>query len=210
MTDKIILVGGGGHALSLLEAIEAPNAVEGYLDLRPSQSMTMTYLGDDTMAKKFMEHGALFHISYVYHGIPDMTARKRLIEQYDSLGADFATIVAPTAVVTPHSCIGEGAAILNGAIINRAQIGRHAVINSGAIIEHDCTVGENTFIGPGAIVGGGTLIGQDCFIGLGARLKNGIKIAPGTVIGMGAVVTNNIQEPGIYHGFPLHKYKGKK
>lgn len=203
---KIILVGGGGHALSLLEAIPDPTLVAGYLDLSPSRNMAIPYLGEDDNAHKYKDERALFHIAFVYSGLPEMAARRKLIEYYDSLGVDYAAIIAPAATVTHNSKVGEGAAILNGAIVNRAQIGRHAIINSGAIIEHDCIVGENTFIGPGTVVGGATVIGSDCFIGLGTKLKNGIKIAPGTTIGMGAVVTNDIREAGIYHGFPLRKY----
>lgn len=210
MTDKIILVGGGGHALSLLEAIPDPDAVAGYLDPNPSENMPLPYLGNDEAAHKYKEEGALFHIAFVYHGLPYMAARERLIQYYDGIGAKYATIVAPTAIVTPNSHIGEGAAILNGAIVNRAKISRQAIINSGAIIEHDCIIGDNSFIGPGAVLGGGVSVGRNCFIGLGAKIKNGIKIAPGSVIGMGAVVTSDISEAGIYHGFPLHKYISKK
>lgn len=206
MRDKIILVGGGGHALSLLEAIPNLALVSGYLDLRPVGGMDIPYLGDDSRAIEYIRQGSSFHIAFVYCGMPDMEARKRLIGYYDNIGASYASIIAPTAIITPNSKIGEGSAVLNGAIVNRATIGRNAIINSGAIIEHDCVVGENTFIGPGAVVGGHTMIGRDCFIGLGARLKNGIKIAPGTTIGMGAVVTNDIHEAGIYHGFPLRKH----
>lgn len=210
MNQKIVLVGGGGHALSLLEAVPDPSSVAGYLDLKPVDSMTADYLGNDSDAPGFFSLGAAFHIAFVYAGMPGMKARRRLIELYSRLAPRFASIIANSAIITPGSSVGEGAAVLNGAIVNRASIAPHAIINSGAIIEHDSVIGDNSFVGPGTVIGGGTTVGSDCFIGLGARLKNGITIAPSTVIGMGAVVTHDISEPGIYHGFPLRKYHPKR
>lgn len=204
--NKIILAGGGGHALSLLEA--APlSAFAGYLALAPSESMPLEWLGKDAEVSPFTAKGYLFHMAFVYSGQPVMEKRRALIERYEAAGARFATIIAPTAIVTPNSHIAEGCAVLNGAIVNRATLHKNVVVNSGAIVEHDCVVGANTFIGPGAVIGGAVTIGEDCFIGLGAKVKNCVSIAPGVTVAMGAVVTRDLLEPGIYHGTPLRRYK---
>lgn len=196
--EKIILVGGGGHALSLLEALPQKARVAGYAALEPSQAMDLEWLGPDENVLAMAE-GHKFHIAFVYSGLPVMDLRRKIIDRYEMAGVTFQTIVAESAIVTPGSTIATGAAVLNGAIVNRASIGRHAVVNSGAIVEHDCRIGANTFIGPGAVIGGGVNIGRDCFIGLGARIKNGVTIAPGVTVGMGANVTSDLTEPGIYH-----------
>lgn len=201
---RIIFSGGGGHALSLLETLPTGSEVLGYLAPNPSASIPLAYLGDDSDAPRYKELGYPFHIAFVYARIPTMEKRSQLISLYESMGANFASIISPTAIITPHATIGNGVAVLNKCLINRATIGDFCIINSGAIIEHDCVIGKNTFIGPGAIIGGGTIVGENCFIGMGACLKNGITIAPGTTIGMGGIVTHNISDPGIYHGFPLH------
>lgn len=205
---KIIFAGGGGHALSLAEAVSDPSIIEGYTSLSVSPKMTGRHVGDDADGVALVSSGDyLFHIAYVYSGLPVMERRRSLISLYEDAGAQFATIIAASAVVTPNSVIGEGSAVLNGAIVNRACIGRHCVVNSGAIVEHDCIVGDNTFIGPGVVIGGGVEIGSDCFIGLGARVKNGVRIAPGVTVAMGAIVDRNLDEPGIYHGQPLRLHR---
>lgn len=240
--NKIVFAGAGGHALSLLEAISDPECVAGYTAPAESDVLSASdsrgacgetapkWLGDDKAAGELARAGYLFHIAFVYHGLPVMAARRRLIEQYrEAIGraradsyvddspdggsycgkaiSGFATIIAPTAIVTPHSTICEGAAVLNGAIVNRAYIGEHSVVNSGAIVEHDCRIGSNTFIGPGVVMGGGVSVGDDCFIGLGSHIKNGVTIAPGVTVAMGANVTRDLTEPGIYHGTPLRLHR---
>jgi len=207
--DKIVLVGGGGHALSLLEAMDDIRVVRGYIALEESPVLPLEWLGDD-FAAKALTNDSKFNIAFVYSGLPVMTARRMIIEKYETMGADFSTIVARTAIITRNSEISDGCAILNSAVVNRAHIGRHVVVNTGAIVEHDCEIGSNTFIGPGAVMGGGVRIGRDCFIGLGARIKNGLTIAPGVTVGMGAIVTEDLSEPGIYHGNPLKFHSLKK
>lgn len=202
-----ILAGAGGHALSLMEF--AGERIYGYLAPDSSPVMPKPWLGTDDDARRFVEEGYPIHIAFVYAGLPLMHKRAALIKRYEEAGAGFETLIAPTAIVTPNARIGEGTAVMAGAIVNRAILQSHIIVNSGAIVEHDCLIGENTFIGPGAVIGGFTEIGRDCFIGLGARVGNNIKIGPGITVAMGAVVNKNLEEPGIYHGFPLRHFKVK-
>lgn len=210
-TDKIVLAGGGGHALSIMEAIQNPDIVAGYTALSESSLMHAKWLGDDSMVEELSKKGYLFHMAFVYAGLPIMNKRRNMIEKYSEAGAKFTSIIASSAIVTRHSEIGPGCAILNNAVVNRAKLGDNVIVNTGAIVEHDCTVGNNTFIGPGAVIGGGVTIGEDCFIGLGAKVMNGVTIASGVTVGIGVTVNRDLTEPGIYHGTPMrfHKLKNK-
>ncbi len=208
-TDRIVLAGGGGHALSLMEAIENPEMIAGYTALSESSLMPAKWLGDDSSVEELSKKGYLFHMAFVYAGLPVMSKRRKMIEKYTEAGAGFISIIAPTAIVTRHSTFGEGCAILNRAIVNRAHLGKNVIVNTGAIVEHDCIIGDNTFIGPGAVIGGGVTIGEDCFIGLGAKVMNGVTIASGVTVGIGVTVNRDLTEPGIYHGTPMRFHKLK-
>ena len=212
MSDKstnadLVMIGGGGHALSLLE-IDGVNW-KGYLSPSPSQEMPLPWLGDDSQALLLANEGVLFHMAFVYAGLPVMSKRAKLIEFYKENGAEFASVIAPSAIITPHSHIENGCAVMQRVLLNRCHIGENSIINSGAIIEHDSSIGSNTFIGPGAVIGGFTSVGNNCFIGLGALLKNGIRIADGVSVAMGAKIDRDLLEPGIYHGSPLRLFRHK-
>lgn len=206
--QEVILVGAGGHALSLAEF--SSKETMGYIAREPNPEMSGEWLGTDEAAIQYIKSGFPFHIAFVYSGLPVMASRRRLIDYYSGHGARFATLISPSAIITLSSSVGEGSAIMAGAIVNRATLGRHVVVNSGAIVEHDCNIGDNTFLGPGAVVGGFTSIGENCFIGLGARIGNGLTIGPNISVAMGAVVNRSLTEPGIYHGNPLRCFKGRK
>ena len=201
--QRLILAGGGGHALSVVEALDNDSIIAGYTALSPSPDMPADWLGNDNDVAELAGKGFLFHMAFVYAGLPVMDKRRRLIEWYENAGAGFVSVIAPSAIVSRNSIVGEGSAVMCRAVVNRATLGRHVIVNTGAIVEHDCRIGDNTFIGPGAVIGGGVSIGSDCFIGLGANIRNGVTIAPGVTVAMGAVVTRSLLEPGIYHGTPL-------
>ena len=205
MESDVILIGAGGHALSLAEF--SSGKILGYLAMSPNEEMPGEWYGDDSMADRLISKGYRFNMAYIYSGLPLMRKRGDMIERYERAGAEFVTLISPSAMVTSHSEIGKGCALMTGCIVNRAKLGRHVVVNSGAIVEHDCRIGDNSFVGPGAVIGGFTEVGRNCFIGLGARIGNGLKIGDDVTVAMGAVVNRNLTEPGIYHGFPLRRFK---
>ena len=62
--------------------------------------------------------------------------------------------------------------IISGSIINRnTKIGKHCIINTGSIIEHDNELKDFSSTGPGAKLGGNVKIGKLSFVGLGSLLS---------------------------------------
>ncbi len=199
--SQLVLTGGGGHALSLLEAMPPSLKPAGYTALEPNSRMPLPYLGDDTAFREtYGPEFALLTCAFVYNGRPDLSLRRKIIEGFSDYR--FAILPAPTAIITSASTLGEGTQVLHRAVINRASLGKHCIVNTGAIVEHDCRIADNVFIGPGAVLGGEVTVGPDVFIGLGTSIRNGVTICGGAVIGMGAVVTSDITQPGTYvaHG----------
>lgn len=200
---KTVLIGGGGHARSIAETMGA-DMFHGYCALEKSSiPFGVPYLGPDSVLNCLTADDTAIHIAIGFGPHGSLSLRRKIIDSLAHL--DSETLVAPTAIVTDGCSIGKGTAVFHRTVINRAYVGSHCVVNTGAIIEHDCVLDENVFIGPGAILCGEVHIGRDVFIGAGAIIKQGISICSGAVIGMAAVVTHNITEPGIYTGNPIKK-----
>lgn len=70
-------------------------------------------------------------------------------------GGKLATLVHPTAYVSPKATIAQGTVILPKAVINTdTTIEKGCIINLGAIIDHGCVIEEGCHICLGAIVKG--------------------------------------------------------
>lgn len=198
---KTILIGGGGHAFSLLETLSDYNQIAGYADMQPSKDMPIPYLGKDAdVLANYNPEEYDIQVTLVYTSEVNLQLRKRILERYKSYHSH--TFVASTALVTRNSNLGEGSVVMERAVVNRSSIGKNTVINTGAIIEHGCTIGNNCFIGPSAIVCGGVTIGDNTLIGAGTIVRDDISIASDCTIGMGSLVTKDIKEAGVYHGQP--------
>lgn len=203
--DKPVIIGGGGHARSLLAM--APESVKPHSYVDFSDTLPLERLGNDD---EFLADGRYADmpvtIGFVAPESCSMEPRKRIIEKYS--GHIFATIIAADAVVEPDTVIGAGTMIFHKAVVNTAVfLGDNVVVNTGAIVEHDTTVGSNTFIGPGAILLGGVTVGSDVYIGAGSCIRNGAKICDGVTLAMCSVVAKDIEIPGFYAGNPARKLR---
>lgn len=202
MAKDIALIGGGGHALSLLDILPSSSQVAGYVDLRPVAGMAAPYLGDDAaFAARYAPEGCDVMVTLVSRPDCSLHLRRDIIGRYSAYGSP--VVIAPTAIVSPSAVLGAGTALFHRSVVNAAtRMGVHCVVNTGAIVEHGCTIGSNVFIGPGAIICGGVTIGDDTYVGAGAIVRPNVSIAPGCTIGAGAVVTRDITQPGRYAGVP--------
>lgn len=206
---KTLLLGGGGHAHSVIESAGERRFV-GYVARRPAEAhLPLPYQGDDDFViANFDPADYDIHLAVGFNDGCSLTLRRSIIDRFSRF--DAASVVAPSAVVTSASTIGQGCAVMARAVVNRSKLGAHSVVNTGAIVEHDCLVGSNVFIGPGAIVCGEVTVGDDVFIGAGAIIRNGVTIASGVSVAMGAVVTDNLTAPGVYAGNPARRLPKKK
>lgn len=201
MNRRLVLVGGGGHARSLLAVLGDEVQVAGYADMHPCDGLDIPYLGTDTDCISLLDP-AEYEVAVTLVSGPDcsMALRRKIIESYH--GFSMPMIIAPTAMVA--GCrIGPGVQLMHRTMVNAgADIGSYSIVNTGAIVEHDCRIGSNVFIGPGAVICGGVEIGDDCYIGANVTVRPGVRICAGAVIGLAAAVTKDITEPRTYVGIP--------
>lgn len=120
-----------------------------------------------------------------------------------SLGIPLATVIHPTAVISPFSHISRGCAVLARAVVNpNAHVGTGCIVNTGAIIEHDCIIGDFANICPGVSMAGHTKIGRKSFLGIGSTIMDDITVGEESVVGAGAVVIRNVPDRVVVAGVP--------
>lgn len=209
LTDKaLILVGGGGHCKSVIDAaLSAGFEVRGILDM-PEKARTEV-LGVEVVGTDDDVHKYVTDCRFVITvgQIKSAASRRRLAERIEAAGGEFATIVASTARVSPFARVGDGAVVLHGACVNAdAVVGRHCIVNTCAVIEHDVEVGDFTHISTNSSVNGGAEIGDNCFIGSGTVVNQGVGVASGVVVASASLVNKSIRVAGIYAGVPVKRF----
>lgn len=206
-TRPLILVGGGGHCKSVIEAAESAGLeIAGILDVAGKAGLrTLGYpvIGtDDDIPVLSRENDFVVTLG----GIKDLKPRERLHRLIIEAGGRLATVIASTARVSRHASIGAGTVVLHGACVNAgATVGAGCIINTLANVDHDVAVGDWCHVSTGAMVNGGAVIGALSFIGSGAVVAGGVTLAAGTILGAGAVAVADLHRPGIYAGVPARQ-----
>ena len=212
MTKNLILVGGGGHCKSVIEAAESAGYnILGVLDTPENvgkRVLDYKVIGTDDDIPQYVDK-AEFVITVGF--IKNPTTRIKLYNKVKAAGGRLATIIASTAHVSKYAELGEGTVIMHHAFVNAgAKIGDNCIINTFVNIEHDAEVGNQCHISTGTMVNGECKIGESCFIGSQSVCANCIEIASDIIIGAGSVVRKSIRVKGIYAGNPaILKIKAK-
>lgn len=212
MTKNLILVGGGGHCKSVIEAAESAGYnILGVLDTPENvgkQVLAYSVIGTDDDIPQYVDK-AEFVITVGF--IKNPTTRIKLYNKVKAAGGRLATIIASTAHVSKYAELGEGTVIMHQAFVNAgAKIGDNCIINTFVNIEHDAEVGNQCHISTGTMVNGECKIGENCFIGSQSVCANCIEIASDIIVGAGSVVRKSIRVKGIYAGNPaILKIKAK-
>lgn len=204
MNRPLILVGGGGHCKSVIEAAESSGfEIKGILDLPTEIGKTILgykVIGSDENIPQYVE-ACDFVITLGFIKKPKV--RNQLHAHIEEIGGHFATIIASSAHVSKHTTIGEGTVILHGAMVNAgATIGKGCIINTLANIEHDATVGNYCHISTGAMVNGDCVIGDNTFLGSGSIMHNATSIPDHSIFSAGCVITKSFSVSGLYAGQP--------
>lgn len=200
MSQPVIVLGAGGHAKVLVEALLASSAViAGIVDPDPSLTNTavlgVPVLGTDNVIDEFPPSEVQLVNGLGSIGSP--VRRQRLYEDFERKGYRFATVVHPSAIIASDVEVDVGAQIMAGAVIQPgSRIGRNVIVNTRASVDHDCVVGAHVHIAPGVTLSGGITIGDSTHIGTGATVIQGIHIGKGSIIGAGALVTKEVP-PGV-------------
>jgi sugar O-acyltransferase (sialic acid O-acetyltransferase NeuD family) len=208
MNNNIALLGAGGHAKVVLDAmlLVCSNKVITVYDDNPSKS------GSNLLG--FEVHVPIQHhlnlSNNIHVAIGNNLVRRRLGEDILNGKKNYLVIIHPTAVVSKFSQIGKGVFIGAGAIVAaEANLEDGVIINHHAVVDHDCVIGSWTHIAPGVVLGGGVKVGKNCLIGAGAVILPGVQIADDVVVGAGAVVTRDVAQGITVVGVPAHNNRMK-
>jgi sugar O-acyltransferase (sialic acid O-acetyltransferase NeuD family) len=200
--DKLLIFPYNGNGLEALDCLGGKYDFIGFIDDTPAKQ------GLNENGLKVFSRTALddFPDAFVLAvpGSPSSYSKRHGIIGDLNLSAErYATIIHPSATVSPLAKIGKNTLLMAGVVLtSNCSIGDHVCILPNTVIHHDSSVGNYTLIGSNVTVAGNTTIGNGCYIGSGTSIINGISIGDRSLIGMGSNVIRGIAADSKVAGNP--------
>lgn len=206
MSKQVVIIGAGGHAKVIADIIQkSGDIVYGFLDDNLKKG---TIIGNNENLKVIGDFNARFTLPIIHSDLEFIIAigdnsRRKEVSKTNVSSMKYYTAIHPSANIGIDVSIGEGTVVMANACINAStQIGKHCIINTGSVIEHDNHLKDFVHISPNTTLCGTVQVGESTHIGAGTTVKNNVDITSNCIIGAGAVVVKNIEEEGIYIGVP--------
>lgn len=200
---SVVIIGASGHGKVIADIVlKSGDRIIGFLDDNPL--LEGTFIGFPLLGTVEKYTSYLKDAEFVI-AIGDASTRENIAKKLN--GVKWYTAIHPTAVISKIDVtIDEGTVVMANAVINSgSKIGKHCIINSSAVVEHDNWIEDYVHISVGAKLAGTVHVGKSTWIGVGASVSNNVEICAECMIGAGAVVVKDIKEAGTYVGVPVRR-----
>lgn len=195
---RLLVLGAGGHALVVLEALDALGwEVAGVLDDRA----TSPVLGRPVLGPlaSLGAHGATRAVI----ALGDNATRLEWGQAARQAGLALPALVHPAALVSPSARVEAGAQVMARASVGPLSVvGPLAIVNTAAVVEHEGVLEEGAHLAPGAVLCGAVRVGAGALVGAGAVVAPGRRLGAGAVAGAGAAVVRDVAAGAVVAGVP--------
>jgi sugar O-acyltransferase (sialic acid O-acetyltransferase NeuD family) len=209
MAEELVILGAGGTAGDIAWTVDEINrlsprwTLRGFLDDDPAKQGGSVaghpILGPIAAARDF--EAARFLIGIAHYRRP--LARKLMFERVGLPAERYATLVHPTASVSPQAKVGAGTVIFQNVVVcHGASVGSHVFVLALAVVSHDAVVEDFATVTSGVIVCGGARLCAGAYAGAGSVIKDGVTVGEGSVAALGSVVFRDVPPNRIVIGNP--------
>ena len=199
---NLIIIGAGGHVKVCLDIALKMNQWQEiyFLDDNADHDTCLGHkiVGSSQDAFKYKDTSDFFV------AIGDNKTREKVLTNLIQGEYSIATLIHPQSIINSFVSVGIGTVVMAGTVINSdTKIGIGCILNTNSTIEHDNLIHDYVHISPGVNLAGNVSIGERSWIGIGSTVINNISVASDVQLGGSALVVKDIEDEGIYVGFPV-------
>ncbi|APX77729.1 acetyltransferase [Achromobacter insolitus] len=183
----LLIVGSGGHGRAVAEAAALTGEWTDIVfadDAYPAQQQS----GEWRIAGSTAQLPELAgNCQAALVAIGNQAVRQRLTDALADLGIPLATIVHPRAWVSKLAEIGQGSAIMAGAVVGAcARLGRGVIVNANATADHDTVLGDFAHLGVGVQLAGGVVVEDRAWLQAGSCAGYRVRVPADAVLPPGS------------------------
>lgn len=144
-------------------------------------------------------------------GVGEPSARETLHDKLIRHKVALATLIDPTALISPTAKLGAGVVVMEHGVVKAdASVGDNVLLQPFSNIGHDIAIGSHCVMSPFCSPGGGTIFGERVFVGMHACIIEGLTVGNDAIIGMGSAVFRDVPSGATVLGNPARVTKGNE
>lgn len=196
--NRLLVIGAGGFGREVLQwaqDVQAQGSVDwevgGFLDANPQAfenfDIDLPVLGSPETWQPSPE-------DRVICAIGDPTIRLRICRELQERGAEFISLIHPSAIVGSRCRIGTGTILCLGVTVTvDATIGDFVVLNVRSCVGHDARIGDGCTVNDFCDVTGNAKLGEGVFLGSHSSVTPSASVGDYARVGAGSVVVRRVR-----------------
>lgn len=168
MSNTLLILGAGGHGKAVAETALLSGVWQRVLFVDDRWPELQESFGLPVVS----DVAGLAQLATSVQGAIVAVGNNQMREQWcaviEQVGIELVSVVHPRAYVSRSVTLGAGTAIMASAVVGvDAQVGRAAIINANATLDHDAVLGDFGHLGVGVQIAGGVRVGARAWLQAG-------------------------------------------
>lgn len=202
---NIYIFGYSGHAYVLIESmLELGYVILGYFDKEEAKinPYNIKYCGFELE----IDLKSIVKENYVFPTVGEQKVREKLVNLFANEHLNQFALIDSSASVSKTATIGTSTYLGKKSVVNAlSKIGNGVIINTNAVVEHECEIEDFVHLAPSATLAGNVKIGKSSFVGANCVSKQNISIGSNSILGAGSVLLQNLPNGETWVGNPAKK-----
>lgn len=202
----IIIAGAGGCGREVAELAQSAFSSEKYR-IKGFLSDDLTVLDDFSDVRlpllgTIVDHLVMPQERFLL-AVGSPAGRRKIAECLEAKGAQFISLIHPTAQILPSAKIGKGTIVYPFVFVgSHACIEDFCLLNVASVCGHDAVVGRFSVLSPSAHVLGKAGLGEECFLAAHTTLAPKKSLGDRAVVSANSAALRNAKEDAFIMGVP--------
>ena len=179
----------------------------GFVDDTPAKQLSLVH-GHRVHGRDAFSRWPQAHVLAVPGSPNSYRSRGRVIDGLGIPTSRFATIIHPSARVSPLATIGRNVLIMAGVVVtSNAVISNHVCVLPNTVIHHDAVIGAHCLIGSNVTIAGGVRLEENCYVGSGTSVMNDLRIGAAALVGLASTIIRDVPPGATVAGNPARELR---